>query len=176
MYYSAHYKSPIGDILIICDGKNITELRIEGQKHTGGVPRGIAESSDAPLLREGRAWLDEYFGGGKPLPSRLPLAPAGSGFRQMIWRLILDIPYGFTESYGSIAKKAAALTGRDKMSAQAVGGAVGHNPIPIIIPCHRVIGADGSLTGYAGGIEAKRFLLKHERAAVNSPHSPKRRG
>ena len=107
-------------------------------------------------------WLDRYFAGENPQISELPLAPSGSDFRQMVWKILCDIPSGQTTTYGEIAKKIAARTGRSTMSAQAVGGAVGHNPISIIIPCHRVVGTNGSLTGYAGGIDKKIALLELE--------------
>ena len=115
------------------------------------------------LFRSAKVWLDSYFAGGKPAISALPLSPVGSDFRQAVWRLLCEIPYGETNTYGELAHNMAALMGRASMSAQAIGGAVGHNPISIIIPCHRVVGATGSLTGYAGGVAVKSLLLSHER-------------
>ena len=106
--------------------------------------------------------MDDYFAGNKPQLSKLPIAPIGGEFRQQVWKILTEIPYGELTTYGSIAKEVAKRMGKEKMSAQAVGGAVGHNPISIIIPCHRVVGSNGSLTGYAGGIEKKIKLLKHE--------------
>lgn len=114
------------------------------------------------MLERAKRWLDRYFAGERPVPQELPLAPAGSTFRQEVWKILCDIPYGEIVTYGEIAAKLARQLGRKSMSAQAVGGAVGHNPISVIIPCHRVVGADGSLTGYAGGIEKKRKLLRLE--------------
>ena len=115
------------------------------------------------ILRKTKFWLDRYFAGEKPDMDELSLAPQGSEFCKMVWGILCEIPYGEVTTYGEIAKKVAERTGKKSMSAQAVGGAVGHNPISIIIPCHRVIGADGSLTGYAGGIEKKVKLLELEK-------------
>ena len=117
---------------------------------------------DLPVFRDATVWLDRYFAGEPLDPTELPLSPEGSPFRQLIWQLLLQIPYGQTVSYGTLAKKAADILGKPKMSAQAVGQAVGANPIAVIIPCHRVVGADGALTGYAGGIHYKKALLELE--------------
>ncbi|MCI9156887.1 MAG: methylated-DNA--[protein]-cysteine S-methyltransferase, partial [Lawsonibacter sp.] len=107
-------------------------------------------------------WLDRYFAGERPAISELPLAPIGSEFRKEVWQVLCEIPYGETTTYGEISQKIAARRGLERMSAQAVGGAVGHNPISIIVPCHRVVGSNGSLTGYAGGLQKKIKLLTHE--------------
>jgi methylated-DNA-[protein]-cysteine S-methyltransferase len=125
------------------------------------------------VFRETRSWLDGYFAGKKPSAFALPPAPFGSAFRQEVWRILRAIPYGEILTYGGIAKMAAEKMGRARMSAQAVGGAVGHNPISIIIPCHRVVGANGSLTGYAGGLETKLRLLELEGVATSSLFIPK---
>lgn len=163
MYYSAHYKSPVGDILLASDESNIIGLWIGEQKYIGRtMPKDITDNDNIPILREGIAWLDDYFAGNKPKLSRLSLAPIGGEFKQQVWRILTEIPYGGLTTYGNIAKEVAKRMGKDRMSAQAVGGAVGHNPISIIIPCHRVVGANKSLTGYAGGIEKKINLLEHE--------------
>ena len=163
MYYSINYKSPLGDILLGSDENNIIGLWIGEQKYIGDtMPKDLTPKSDLPVLLEGRRWLDDYFARKKPNLSRLPLALIGSEFRQAIWKILTEIPYGELTTYGNIAKEVARRMGKDNMSAQAVGGAVGHNPISIIIPCHRVIGTNGSLTGYAGGIEKKIKLLEHE--------------
>ncbi|MDD4773387.1 MAG: methylated-DNA--[protein]-cysteine S-methyltransferase [Eubacteriales bacterium] len=164
MYYSARYNSPVGEILLAGDeNNNIIGLWIAGQKYIADtMPKELAERDDLAVLREGMAWLDDYFAGLKPGLSELPLAPAGSIFRQQVWKVLAEIPYGELTTYGSVAKETAKRMGKDRMSARAVGGAVGHNPISVIIPCHRVIGSDGSLTGYAGGIEKKIMLLRHE--------------
>lgn len=162
MYYSL-YKSPVGQLTIASDGENITGLWIEGQKYFGStLSSEKALEKDMAVLKQAVDWLERYFAGEKPLPSELPLDPQGSEFRQAVWDVLCEISYGEVITYGDIAKRIAAMKGIETMSAQAVGGAVGHNPISIIIPCHRVVGSDGSLTGYAGGIERKKWLLAHE--------------
>lgn len=118
-------------------------------------------------IRDARKWLDRYFSGQKPCPDELPLAPEGTEFQKLIWGLLCEIPYGTVTTYGDLAKKAAARMGRDTMSGQAVGGVLAHNPVSIIIPCHRVVGSGGSLTGYAGGLERKIWLLDHEGVDVS---------
>lgn len=167
MLYSAIFSSPLGPIWAVADEKNLIGLWIEGQTH------GIADLSEAPIknspseiLCRTRDWLDRYFAGECPSPCELPLAPQGSDFRKAVWQCLLEIPYGETTTYGAIAKRIAHMQDKATMSAQAVGGAVGHNPISIIIPCHRVIGTDGSLTGYDGGLDIKRYLLKHEGISI----------
>ena len=131
------------------------------------------EEKETPVLKRTREWLDLYFAGKDPefLP---PLAPDGSEFRKEVWKLLLTIPYGKTMTYGEIGRKIAEMTGKKHMSAQTVGGAVGHNPISILIPCHRVVGTNGSLTGYAGGIEKKIGLLKLEQTDMSGMFVPKR--
>ncbi|MBO5604854.1 MAG: methylated-DNA--[protein]-cysteine S-methyltransferase [Acidaminococcaceae bacterium] len=125
------------------------------------------------LMKRALNWFDLYFSGKKPDPRVLPLAPRGSEFRQMVWQELLEIPYGKTTTYGAIAGNVARKLHKEKMSAQAVGGAVGHNPVAIIIPCHRVVGSNGSLTGYAGGLDIKYKLLRHEGADMDSFFLPK---
>lgn len=165
IYWSAEYASPVGRLTLACDGERLTGLWIDGQKYFGGtVPRAM-EPKDLPILVQAREWLDRYFAGEKPDIQKLPLAPAGTLFQQTVWKLLREIPYGEVVTYGALAQKLAAQLGR-QTSGRAVGGAVGRNPISIIIPCHRVIGADGSLTGYAGGTGRKRWLLEHEGAAL----------
>ncbi len=174
MYYSTHYKSPLGDILIASDDKNILGLWIGEQKYIGNtMPKDITENDEIQVLQEGIVWLDDYFAGKKPELSRLPLAPIGGEFKQHVWKILTEIPYGELTTYGNIAKEVARRMGKDRMSAQAIGGAVGHNPISIIIPCHRVVGVTGSLTGYAGGIEKKIRLLKHEGVDMTLLYVPK---
>ena len=175
MYYGTHYESSMGDILLAGDEEHIIGLWFDGQKYIDStMPEGIVEKDDVPVLRAGIAWLEEYFAGKRPTPSRLPLAPMGGEFRQQVWKLLLEIPYGQVTTYGSIAREAAKRIGKAHMSAQAVGGAVGHNPIGIIIPCHRVVGANGSLTGYAGGVERKKRLLELEGIDVKKLRSDMR--
>ena len=157
MTYAAYYFSPLGKIILMSDGTALTELDF-----SEGVPEASAvhTQKDLPIFREVCRWLDVYFAGRDPgaLP---PLAPHGTAFQQAVWRVLRGIPYGTTTTYGRIAARIAAARG-SRMSAQAVGGAVGSNPISILIPCHRVIGTDGSLTGYAGGLDKKEYLLALE--------------
>ena len=160
MLFFTGYTSPIGQIMLGSDGQALTGLWFQGQKYFPAEP--MERRDELALFAAVRTWLDGYFAGGRPDPRSLPLAPAGSGFRRLIWQLLLDIPYGEAATYGALADRAARRMGLASMSAQAVGGAVGHNPISIVIPCHRVLGADGALTGYAGGLERKRWLLTHE--------------
>lgn len=175
MFYSTNYKSPVGDIVLASDENSIIGLWIGEQKYIGKtMPKDITERDDLPILREGIAWLDDYFAGKKPNLSRLSLAPIGGEFKQQVWKILTEIPYGGLTTYGNIAKEVAKRMGKDRMSAQAVGGAVGHNPISIMVPCHRVVGANGSLTGYAGGIEKKVKLLEHEGADMTGLFLPKK--
>ena len=175
MYYSTYYKSPVGDILLGSDENNIIGLWIGEQKYIGNtMPKDITEKDDLPILQEGLTWLDDYFAGKKPKLTGLPIAPVGGEFKQQVWKILMEIPYGELTTYGNIAKEVAKRMGKERMSAQAVGGAVGHNPISIIIPCHRVVGTNGSLTGYAGGIEMKINLLKHEETDMAGLFLPKK--
>lgn len=158
----AKLPSPLGPLTLASDGEALTGLWLEGQKYyAAGLGPDVRECPDLPVFRQAAAWLDAYFAK-RDLPPPPPLAPVGSAFRQRVWKLLLEIPYGGTSTYGALAErlKAAGVPA----SPQAVGGAVGHNPISILIPCHRVVGADGGLTGYAGGVEKKRFLLELEGA------------
>ena len=161
MDYRAYYHSPLGRICLCSDGESLIGLWFDNQKH---APAGTEchEDGDAlGIIADTRRWLDDYFAGN--IPDFTPrLKVMGTPFRRMIANIMLRIPYGKTMSYGEIAKVAATRMERTTMSAQAVGGAVGHNPIAIIIPCHRVLGADGSMTGYAGGLERKDYLLRLE--------------
>ena len=167
MTYATHYTSPLGTILLSADDIGLTGLWFEGQKYyMDQIIEDFEEKKDLPVLVQAEHWLDRYFAGQDPDPEELPLAPAGSAFRKEVWKIIAKIPYGCTITYGKIAKIIAVKRGVKSISPQAVGGAVGHNPISVIIPCHRVIGSDGSLTGYAGGIEKKEWLLAHEEAHI----------
>lgn len=163
MYYKTFYKSPLGNMTLVSDGKNLVGLWIEGQKYfESTLSERVQENEDLDIFRQTKAWLDRYFQGARPDIAELPLAPAGSAFRQAVWKILREIPYGQVITYGDIANQIAKEKGLTKMSSQAVGGAVGHNPISVIIPCHRVVGANGNLTGYAGGINLKIQLLAHE--------------
>lgn len=165
MHYLTTYPSPVGKLTLACDsgGDNLVGLWIEGQKYHGSsIPAKMLPKEDIPVFAAVKKWLDEYFAGERPDISQLPLAPFGGTFRQEVWKILCEIPYGEVITYGNIAKKMAAKMNKESMSSQAVGGAVGHNPISIIIPCHRVVGSNGSLTGYAGGIDTKVRLLEME--------------
>ena len=174
MYYKTHYQSPLGDMLIASDEDNIIGLWIADQKYIDKtMPKDMVENSQIPILKEAIVWLDDYFAGKQPNLSRLPLAPIGGEFRQLVWSILMEIPYGELTTYGNIAKEVARRMGKDRMSAQAIGGAVGHNPISIIIPCHRVVGSNKNLTGYAGGIDIKVKLLEHEGVDMKGLFMPK---
>ncbi|MDL2253467.1 methylated-DNA--[protein]-cysteine S-methyltransferase [Ruminococcaceae bacterium OttesenSCG-928-I18] len=163
MYYQTTCPSPLGEITLACRGDQLAGLWIEGQKYHGDtLSEKWVERNDVPVFHAAKKWLERYFSGERPAVSELPLAPAGSAFRQEVWGMLCEIPYGEVLTYGDIAKKMAEKLHRPSMSSQAVGGAVGHNPLSIIIPCHRVVGSNGSLTGYAGGIGTKIKLLQLE--------------
>ena len=160
MIVSKEYQSPLGRILLAAEAGKLVGLWFEGQKYfLGTLPEAPLPGSD-PVFEETERWLDAYFAGRDPGPLP-PTAPRGSEFRQRVWASLAAIPYGQVTTYGAIAKELEKFTGR-RQSARAVGGAVGHNPISIILPCHRVVGTNGSLTGYAGGVEIKRALLSLE--------------
>ena len=162
-YFMTQYPSPVGMLTLVGDGTGLAGLWIEGQKYFAATLQQPPEvRADAPGFESVRCWLDRYFSGENPSMEGLSLHPAGSAFRQAVWACLREIPYGQVTTYGRIAKQAAARLGRAGVPAQAVGGAVGHNPISILIPCHRVVGADGSLIGYAGGLDKKEWLLRHE--------------
>lgn len=158
MFFKSVYSSPLGEITLVCDETALRHLSLPGQR---SFPHP-AESSRHPILEQAESWLDAYFSGRAPDPAALPLNPAGTPFRRLIWGLLLEIPWGETVTYGDLAKKAAHILGKPAMSAQAVGQAVGANPIAICIPCHRCVGAGGNLTGYAGGLHYKKALLELE--------------
>ena len=167
MIHTTHYPSPLGDILLAAKDNELIGLWIEGQEnYLANFKDEITKNDSPPIFAQTKDWLDRYFADEKPKPTELPLAPIGSDFRQRVWRILKAIPYGETTTYKKIAAQIAKQQGVSQMSAQAVGGAVGRNPISIIIPCHRVIGSDGSLTGYAGGLDKKAYLLKHEHADI----------
>lgn len=160
------YDSPLGKITMAGENDALMGLWFDGQKYFAQTLPKELEEKELRVFKEAKKWLDTYFGGKEPdFTPKLLLK--GSDFRKAVWEILLSIPYGHTTTYGEIAKIMAEKMGRQTMSAQAVGGAVGHNPISVIVPCHRVIGADGSLTGYAGGIEKKIELLKLEKADIN---------
>ena len=163
MYYKTNYNSPIGQLTIAAHNNSIIGVWLEGQKYfQGSIKTELDFNDNIEVFQRTKAWLDRYFRGEKPEISELSLAPIGNDFRQNVWKILCEII-----TYGDIAKQIAKKRGLLHMSAQAIGGAVGHNPISIIIPCHRVVGANGNLTGYAGGINTKIKLLEHEKVDIS---------
>ena len=159
--YTLHYDSPLGGILLAADEVGLAGLWFEGEKYFANILGPEQQERETPALQMAKRWLDVYFGGQEP-DFTPPLHPAGSAFQQEVWALLRQIPYGETTTYRALAEAVARKRGLRQMSAQAVGGAVGHNPISIIVPCHRVVGTNGSLTGYAGGVDKKERLLTLE--------------
>ena len=173
MIYTDSYVSPLGAITLASDGTALTGLWFDGQKYFGStLPQETVRREDIPVFAETKQWLDIYFSGKEPNftpPLRYDMTP----FRKDVCDIMLTIPYGDTMTYGEIAERLAAQQGKTRMSAQAVGGAVGHNPISLIVPCHRVVGTNGSLTGYAGGVDRKVRLLELEGANMAGLFVPK---
>ena len=161
MQYTAAYQSSVGDVLLAADETGLTGLCFEGEKFYALSLDPEHEERETPIFAITRRWLDIYFSGHEP-DFMSPVHMIGSEFRRCVWELLLQIPYGTTVTYGDLARQVARRRGLRRMSAQAVGGAVGHNEISIIVPCHRVVGTNGSLTGYAGGVDKKRRLLELE--------------
>ena len=155
MYDYIRYDSVLGPLTIAARGAALTALVIEGQRYAEIHLAGEGNEKETVVLRRARNWLDRYFASLRPDPSELSLCPKGTPFQQRVWHELLTVPYGQTESYGSLAARLGT-------SARAVGGAVGRNPLSIIIPCHRVLGSDGGLCGYAGGLDNKKKLLQLE--------------
>ena len=163
MVSTCHYDSPLGGILLAADEIGLTGLWFDGEIYfAGNLPKVYAERETSILL-EAKRWLDIYFAGNEP-DFTPPLHPIGSAFQQSVWEILRQIPYGKTTTYGEIARQLSEKMGLSRMSAQAVGGAVGHNDISLIIPCHRVVGSTGALVGYAGGLGVKTHLLNLEKA------------
>lgn len=170
--YITRLSSPVGVLLLAADGIALTGLWMEGQKYFAAtLSKDAVEQPDLPVFRQTAQWLSAYFDGA-PLPAMPPLAPQGSTFRQAVWNQLRKIPYGQVTTYGVLTRTLREQS--ISAAPQAVGGAVGHNPISILIPCHRVVGADGSLTGYAGGVDKKRFLLELEGADMTGLSIPRR--
>ena len=169
MTYTQTYSSPLGEVLLSADDTGLSGLWFAGQRYFARTLPPGAVSRETPVLTASKHWLDCYFSGKRPdfLP---PLHLIGTDFQQAVWNLLLEIPYGQTVTYGALAQQ----LGKPAMSAQAVGAAVGRNPVSIIIPCHRVVGADGNLTGYAGGVVRKLQLLELEGADLTRLHVPKK--
>ncbi|MCM1386996.1 MAG: methylated-DNA--[protein]-cysteine S-methyltransferase [Bacillus sp. (in: Bacteria)] len=173
MQYTSKYESPLGGIVLAADEIGLTGLWFEGQKYFALYLDKENEEKELPVFGRTKKWLDIYFSGNEP-NFKLPLHFTGSAFQNEVWEILARIPYGQTTTYGAIAEKLAEKKGLARMSAQAVGGAVAHNEISIIVPCHRVVGANGSLTGYAGGIDKKIALLKLEKGYKETFFVPKR--
>ena len=173
MEYIHHYDSPLGGITIASDGKAITGLWFDGQKYFADALDKDFEEKELPVFEQTDQWLNIYFSGNAPgfTPS---LKMKTTPFRKAVWEIMLTIPFGQTMTYGMIADRIAKQKGLSRMSAQAVGGAVGHNAISLIIPCHRVVGANGSLTGYAGGLDRKVKLLSLERVDMSALFVPEK--
>ena len=171
MEYIYNIDSPLGVLTVSSDGVNITGLWIERSRYFGSTIKPGAEIKSLPVFKQAEKWLDIYFSGSEP-NIKLPLAPVGTQFRQKVWQLLMNIPYGTVTTYGAIAKQISEGKKDYRMAAQAIGGAVGHNPISIIIPCHRVVGSNGSLTGYGGGINKKVQLLQLEKVNMDKLYIP----
>lgn len=173
MIYTYEYLSPLGTITLASDGETIIGLWFNGQRHFGNVLPQKTETKELPLFADAKRWLDIYFSGKEPdfLP---PLRYDSTPFRKSVCDIMMTIQYGKTMTYGEIAANITEQKGIEKMSAQAVGGAVGHNPISLMIPCHRVVGTNGSLTGYGGGIDRKIKLLELEKTDMSRFFVPKK--
>ncbi len=162
MRHIGKYHSPLGEITMAGEGNALTGLWFEGQKYFGSARCGEWEEGMLPVLERTAEWLDLYFEG--KIPDFMPeIEFRDTPFRMAVWKRLLDIPYGSKITYGQMAADIAEQMGKRRMSARSIGGAIGHNPISIIVPCHRVVGADGGLTGYAGGIYRKEYLLMLEK-------------
>lgn len=172
MDYISYYDSPLGGITLGSDGENLIGLWFDDQKYFADCLDRQHQVKELPIFDDTKKWLDIYFKG--KMPEFTPkLFMRCTDFRKAVWNIMLQIPYGQTMTYGEIAETIARERGLKKMSAQAVGGAVGHNSISLIIPCHRVVGTSGSLTGYAGGIDKKVQLLTLEKANTEDFYVPK---
>ena len=172
MHYLNHYESPLGAMTMASDGEHLTGLWFDGQKYDRSTIDGNAElKPHLPVFTQTTQWLDSYFGGTDP-GFAPPIRVESSDFKKTVTAIMLSIPFGATSTYARIAAEVARRTGRKQMSAQAVGGAVGHNPIALIVPCHRVLASDGSLRGYAGGVDRKEWLLKMEGVNMSGLSTP----
>ena len=173
MIYTSYYNSPVGKLLLASKNNKLIGVWIENQKYyLSNLKEKMQKKDDEEILIKAKNWLDRYFENKNPHISELDIEPIGTDFSKKVWTILCTIPYGKVITYGEIAKKISKAMNKDKMSAQAVGNAVGHNPISIIIPCHRVIGANGNLTGYAGGLDIKMRLLKHEGVDISKLFIP----
>lgn len=173
MQYTGTCQTPLGEVLLACDAQGLTGLWFKGGKYCAlGLAREH-EERETEVFAQARRWLGVYFSGREPdfMP---PIHLTGTPFQLAVWGLLRQIPYGETATYGALAARMAAGRGLARMSAQAVGGAVGHNPVSILVPCHRVVGKNGSLTGYAGGLERKAGLLACEGVDTGRFFAPER--
>ena len=174
IFATTYRHDALGELTVASDGEVIVGLWMEGQKYFASrLPQPFARNDSLPALVQARSWLDRYFAGVQPDPLELPLAPRGTAFQRRVWGILAQIPYGSLRTYADIADQIAREDGT-RCSARAVGAANGKNPLSIILPCHRVVGAHGSLTGYAGGIERKLWLLRHEGVDIGELTIPKR--
>ena len=172
MHYLNHYESPLGTMTMASDGEHLTGLWFDGQKYDRSTIDGNAElKPHLPVFTQTAQWLDAYFEGSDP-GFTPPISVEGSDFKKMVSSIMLSIPFGATSTYARIAAEVARRTGRTHMSAQAVGGAVGRNPIVLIVPCHRVLASNGSLRGYAGGVDRKERLLQMEGVNMSGLSTP----
>lgn len=171
--YWTTYDSPVGLLTLCSNGLSLTALLFE-KEITAQQRESLCRKDDLKIFTDTKDWLDRYFNGRKPDIEELDLSPSGSEFAMSVWKILRTIPYGKVITYGDIAKEMALIRDKKKMSAQAVGGAVGKNPISIILPCHRVIGAGGNLTGFGGGIDIKIKLLEHENVDMTGMYKPKK--
>ena len=168
MKYKANYPSPIGNLTLISDGTNLTHVILEKESYYQNIKKEAKTNDNLEIFKQTKIWLDKYFNKEKPNIDDLKLKLEGTPFQIKVWNALKTISYGQTVTYGFVAQKI-----NSKTSARAVGGAIGHNPIPIIIPCHRVIGANNNLTGYTGGIDVKIKLLKLEGIDITKYKIPK---
>ena len=174
MYFTTYETPIIGTLTLSSDGSAITGCWFDNDRYFGyGIDEPLEQRDDLPVFDQARDWLDRYFAGDAPNPRELPLAARATAFQLRVREAMLDIPYGQTTTYGAIADRIAHETGK-RQSARAVGGAVGHNPLCLIVPCHRVVGANGSLTGFGGGLDMKVKLLEHEQAMQDAFTRPKK--
>lgn len=162
MIQTTHMETPLGDVVLAAENGKLVACSIAGQAHYQHFIECAKDCPEADPLPQARAWLERYFAGKKPNPRELPLAPRGTDFQRLVWQLLLDVPYGGLTTYGELADLVVLARGGGRMAAQAIGGAVGKNPISIIVPCHRVLAAHNGLGGYGGGLHLKTWLLAHE--------------
>lgn len=168
MKYKTNYSSPIGNLTLISDGEYLTNIIFEHDKFYEHIKKEAIKKDNLNIFKQTKTWLDKYFNGENPNINILELKPSGTPFQKKVWDILKTIPYGKTITYKEIAKQISTT-----MSARAVGSANSHNPIPIIIPCHRVVGASHNLTGYSGGIDIKIKLLKLEGRDITKYKCPK---